>query len=47
MQQDTLLTYFAEDLTKTISLPEKFTFPFFYEPHPLAQIAALELQNYL
>jgi tRNA pseudouridine32 synthase/23S rRNA pseudouridine746 synthase len=30
-----------------ISLPERFTFPFFYEPHPLAIIAAEELQNYL
>jgi tRNA pseudouridine32 synthase/23S rRNA pseudouridine746 synthase len=28
-------------------LPEKFTFPFFYEPHPLAVIAAGELQQYL
>lgn len=30
-----------------ISLPEKFTFPLFYTPHPLAKIAAEELQNYL
>lgn len=29
------------------SLPEKFTFPFYYEPHPLALIAAQELQDYL
>ncbi len=32
---------------ESISLPEKFTFPFFYEPHPLAITAAEELQNYL
>ena len=30
-----------------ITLPEKFTFPFYYEPHPLAIIASEELQNYL
>lgn len=30
-----------------ISLPEKFTFPFYYEPHPLSEIAAKELQEYL
>lgn len=31
----------------TIPLPEKFTFPFYYEPHELSIIAANELQNYL
>jgi tRNA pseudouridine32 synthase/23S rRNA pseudouridine746 synthase len=30
-----------------IALPEKFTFPFYYEPHLLAKIATLELQDYL
>lgn len=30
-----------------ISLPEKFTFPFYYEPHRLSQIAASALQYYL
>lgn len=30
-----------------INLPEKFTFPFFYEPHELTRIAASELQDYL
>lgn len=30
-----------------IGLPEKFTFPFCYEPHPLAIIAAEELQYYI
>jgi tRNA pseudouridine32 synthase/23S rRNA pseudouridine746 synthase len=29
------------------SLPEKFTFPFYYEPHELSIIAATELQSYL
>ena len=30
-----------------IPLPEKFTFPFYYNPHQLSVIAARELQNYL
>ena len=30
-----------------IPLPEKFTFPFYYKPHPLAKIATKELQDYL
>lgn len=30
-----------------INLPEKFTFPFYYEPNELSIIAAQELQNYL
>ena len=30
-----------------ISLPEKFTFPFYYEPHELSMIASTELQAYL
>ncbi len=28
-------------------LPEYFTFPFYYEPHPLCVLAAKELQDYL
>lgn len=30
-----------------INLPEKFTFPFYYEPHELSKFAAHELQDYL
>ncbi len=30
-----------------ISLPEKFTFPFYYEPHELSILASNELQSYL
>ena len=44
-----LLNYFQnfkEDISE-IPLPEKFTFPFYYEPHHLAKIAAKELQKYL
>lgn len=28
-------------------MPGRFTFPFYYEPHPLAKLAAAELQHYL
>ena len=41
-----LLHHFQNDIS-AIQLPEKFTFPFFYEPHELSKIAAKELQNYL
>ncbi len=41
------ITYFPDDVIKAITLPERFTFPFFYEPHPLAEVAAAELQHYL
>ena len=30
-----------------IELPEKFTFPFYYAPHPIALLAAKELQDYI
>ncbi len=30
-----------------ISLPDKFTFPFFYEPHEIALIAAKELEEHI
>ncbi|NHN27538.1 RluA family pseudouridine synthase [Flavobacterium jejuense] len=44
-----LKTYFQEFKTdiSSISLPEKFTFPFYYEPHELSILSAKELQNYL
>ena len=32
---------------KTIKLPKKFTFPFYYEPHPLCKLASKEVQKYL
>lgn len=47
MLQDTLLTYFPQEILDTTTLPVKFTFPFFYEPHPLSVYAATELQKYL
>ncbi len=38
--------HFKTDISN-INLPEKFTFPFYYEPHDLAKIGAKELQEYL
>lgn len=38
--------HFKTDISN-INLPEKFTFPFYYEPHLLAKIASKELQEYL
>lgn len=41
------INYFTEGELSGISLPERFTFPFYYDPHPLSQIAAKHLQQYL
>lgn len=41
------IIYFEEEKIWGIARPEKFTFPFFYEPHPLTKIASEELQEYL
>ncbi|RFM26455.1 RluA family pseudouridine synthase [Deminuibacter soli] len=41
------LTYFEEKVISETALPARFTFPFYYEPHPLTKIAAAELQHYL
>lgn len=38
--------YFSSPIND-IKLPSKFTFPFYYEPHPLCKLAANEVQNYL
>lgn len=37
---------FRTDITN-YDLPKQFTFPFYYEPHPLAKLAASELQQFL
>ncbi len=37
---------FQQDVNN-YSLPEKFTFPFYYDPHPLCEVATKELQQYL
>ncbi|KOS07525.1 pseudouridine synthase [Flavobacterium akiainvivens] len=39
--------YFTDDERTGIALPEKFTFPFYYEPHPLSVVAAGKLKHYL
>ncbi|SFE61061.1 tRNA pseudouridine32 synthase / 23S rRNA pseudouridine746 synthase [Chitinophaga sp. CF118] len=41
------ISYFSDKSINEIALPERFTFPFYYEPHPLAKIAAAELEHYL
>ena len=46
MENSTHFIPFKTDVTQ-ISLPEKFTFPFYYEAHPISKIAAEELQEYL
>lgn len=44
---DSKIAYFSDESIYGIALPEKFTYPFYYEPHPLTKIAATELQHYL
>jgi tRNA pseudouridine32 synthase/23S rRNA pseudouridine746 synthase len=46
MKQTTHLIAFKQNISG-IELPEKFTFPFYYEPHELSKIAVNELQHYL
>ncbi|MFT4668242.1 MAG: tRNA pseudouridine32 synthase/23S rRNA pseudouridine746 synthase [Gammaproteobacteria bacterium] len=41
-----LFTPFQQS-TSGRELPERFTFPFYYEPHPIALLAAEELQQYI
>lgn len=43
----TRISYFQDSVLKENALPERFTFPFYYEPHPLTKVAAAELQHYL
>jgi len=39
-------THFKQSIT-SFDLPQKFTFPFYYEPHPLCLLAVKELQQHL
>lgn len=41
------ISYFPDSIVNEIALPERFTFPFYYEPHPLTKFAAAELQRHL
>ena len=43
----TRISWFPDNVINEVGLPEQFTFPFYYEPHPLTKIAAAELQHYL
>jgi len=44
-QEDCFIPF--EESMDSYVLPEKFTFPFYYEPHPLSLLAANKLQDYL
>jgi tRNA pseudouridine32 synthase / 23S rRNA pseudouridine746 synthase len=44
--QENCFTLFTESI-ESYDLPEKFTFPFYYEPHPLCLVAAKQLQQHL
>lgn len=46
MGKESYFTPFKTDVS-ACALPKKFTFPFYYEPHPLSVIATKELQAYL
>ena len=41
-----MIHYFKNDISE-IELPQQFTYPFRYTPHPLTKIAAEEVQAYL
>ncbi|WP_333780803.1 hypothetical protein [Tenacibaculum pacificus] len=43
---NTHFQYFSSPINE-IQLPKKFTFPFYYEPHPLCKLATKEIINYL
>ncbi|KHT39150.1 RluA family pseudouridine synthase [Vibrio sinaloensis] len=45
-QPEQLFTRFDTPIDE-ITLPEKFTFPFYYQPHPLCVLAAEQLQTHL
>ncbi len=44
--QENCFTLFKESIN-SFTLPEQFTFPFYYQPHPLCLLAAKELQHYI
>lgn len=46
LKKGELLHHFQTPISG-ITLPEKFTFPFYYEPNELSKMAAVELQNHL
>ena len=44
--QENLFTSFKHSIVSE-PLPDRFTFPFYYEPHALCKMATDEVQNYL
>lgn len=46
IKQQTCFNSFSQNI-KDYTLPERFTFPFCYDPHPLCLLATTELQNQL
>ena len=46
MSIDPLFTSF-DQATSALTMPQKFTFPFYYDPHPLSILAAEQLQKHL
>ncbi|GAD79071.1 RluA family pseudouridine synthase [Vibrio ezurae] len=46
MSSDPLFTPFEQSITG-VALPKRFTFPFYYEPHPLSVLASEQLQKQL
>ena len=44
--KENYFTAFKESID-SYALPERFTFPFYYQPHPLCLLAAKELQSHL
>jgi len=44
--QENCFTAFKHPIS-SFQLPERFTFPFYYQPHPLCSLAAKELQTHL
>lgn len=46
MSQEILFTLFKQSI-ESYSLPDKFTYPFEYEPHPLCLLAVEELQKHI
>jgi len=45
VQQDYFISF--KESIDSYELPKRFTFPFYYEPHPLCLLASKELQNHL
>ncbi len=45
-EQENHFTLFKESID-SYDLPERFTFPFYYQPHPLCLLAVKQLQEYL